>query len=111
MKKFVSIIFFTLVSLGCFATDEPKLFSLFPIPLKSNYLFVERNKDAIDCMKIVNVELRNLIGKCIQVVPFDPNEMKTVFVEMDSYPNGIYIVLAKDVYGKIIESAKFVINR
>ncbi len=111
MKKVISIIFFTLFTLGCFAADEPKLFSLFPIPLKSNTLFVERNKDAKDCMKIVNVELRNLIGKCIQAIPFDASEMKTAFVEMDSYPNGIYIVLAKDAYGKIIESAKFVINR
>ena len=111
MKKVLFLILFTLCTFCMKATDEPKLFSLFPIPLKTNTLYVERNKDAKDCMKIVKVELRNLIGKRMQSIPFDANEMKVAVIEMDNYPNGIYVILAFDSYGKIIESAKFVINK
>lgn len=100
-----------IMRISLFAGDEQKLFTLFPIPLKSNTLFVERNKDSKDCMKITQVELRNLIGKRLQSIPFSADLMKVSFDNMDEYPNGIYVVLAFDSYGKIIETSKFIINK
>ena len=111
MKTFFIILFFTLGISICKAEETSKMFSLYPVPLKTSKLVVKRNTDNANNIKIAKVELRNLIGKKLQGADFDKNTEEVVFEDMDSYPNGIYVVLAFDSYGKIIESSKFIINR
>lgn len=111
MKKFFIIILLLFAQLYTIAGDDAKMFSLYPVPLKSSKLSVKRNTDNAENSKIAKVELRNLIGKKLQSHDFDKNTVEVIFEDMDSYPNGIYVVLALDGYGKIIETAKFLINK
>lgn len=111
MKKTLILILLFLTWQFAFAGEDNKLFSLYPVPLKSSKLSVKRNADNADNAKIATVELRNLIGKKLQSREFDKNTEEVVFEDMDAYPNGIYVVLAIDAYGKIIETAKFIINK
>lgn len=94
--------------LSLLAGDENKIFSLYPVPLKTSKLTVKRNIFNND---FTTVELRNLIGKKLQEKEFPKGAEEVSFEDMDTYPNGVYVVLAKDSYGKIIESAKFIINK
>lgn len=111
MKKTLTILLLLFTQLLAYAGDDNKMFSLYPVPLKTSKLSVKRNTDNAENGKIATVELRNLIGKKLQSHEFDKNTQEVVFEDMDSYPNGIYVVLAIDGYGKIIETAKFIINK
>lgn len=110
MRKFRLLIALLLLSLALNlqAGDEGKLISLFPVPLKGNVLTVRLNAPN---SAVSGVELRNLIGKKLQEREFPKGNSEIVFDNMDTYPNGVYVVLAKDSYGKIVEIAKFIINR
>jgi hypothetical protein len=88
--------------------DDTKMFSLFPVPLKGSRLSVKLNTASSG---IVGVELRNLIGKKLQEKGFPKGVDEVVFEDMDTYPSGVYVVLAKDGYGKIVEISKFIINK
>ena len=111
MKKTILILLLFITQLVAFAGDDNKVFSLYPVPLKTSKLSVKLNTDNADHAKIAKVELRNLIGKKLQSHDFDKNTEEVIFEDMDTYPNGIYVVLAIDAYGKIIETAKFIINK
>ena len=111
MKKLVSILLFLLHHLISFGGEDSKMFSLYPVPVKTSKLSVKRNTDNAENGKIATVELRNLIGKKLQSHEFEKNTEEVIFEDMDSYPNGIYVVIAIDSYGKIIETAKFIINK
>ncbi len=111
MKKTLFLLLLVIMQLLAYAGDDNKMFSLYPVPLKSSKLSVKRNTDNADNAKIASVELRNLIGKKLQSHDFDKNAEEVIFEDMDSYPNGIYVILAIDGYGKIIETAKFMINK
>jgi hypothetical protein len=111
MKKSLLILLLLLTQIFAFAGDEVKMFSLYPVPLKTSRLSVKRNAQNAENSKIAKVELRNLIGKKLQSHDFENNTEEVVFEDMDSYPNGIYVVIALDAYGKIIETAKFIINK
>ncbi len=88
--------------------DDNKMFSLFPVPLKGSRLSVKLNTAS---SSISAVELRNLIGKKLQEKGFPKGVDEVVFEDMDTYPSGVYVVLAKDSYGKIVEISKFIINK
>lgn len=108
MGRYLVIFLFLCIALKSLAGDDNKLFSIFPVPLKSSKLTVKR---LINNPDFVKVELRNLIGKKLQEKEFSKGAEEVVLEEMDTYPNGIYVILAVDSYGKIIETAKFIINR
>lgn len=111
MKKTLLILLLLITHLWSVAGDDIKMFSLYPVPLKTSRLSVKRNGDHAENGKIAKVELRNLIGKKLQSHDFEKNTEEVIFQDMDSYPNGIYVVMALDSYGKIIETAKFIINK
>lgn len=109
MKRVVAIFFFLLLNVSLLAgSDDKKLFSLYPVPLKTAVLRVKLNNSYSEPLTI---ELRNLIGRKLQEKTFPVGSDEISFQDMDSYPNGIYVVLAKDAFGKIIESTKFVIEK
>lgn len=111
MKKTLILLCFLCATLRVVAGDDNKMFSLYPVPLKTSKLSVKRNTQNTENSKIAKVELRSLIGKKLQSHDFDKNTEEVIFEDMESYPNGIYVVIALDSYGKIIETAKFIINR
>jgi hypothetical protein len=109
MKKIVTFLFIVLMSVNCLAAgDDIKLFSLYPVPLKQNRLFVKLNYNTPTVSK---VEVRNLLGKKIQEKQFPFGSDEIFFDEMDTNPDGVYIVLAKDTDGKVLEISKFIINK
>jgi len=109
MRKFYIFLFCLLFSVRAFAGgDDVKIFSLYPVPLKTNRLFVHFN---LTTPTVSSVELRNLIGKKIQEKKCHAEIHDLVFEDMNLNPNGIYIVLAKDAQGKVIEILKFIINK
>lgn len=111
MKKALLVFCFLLAAFRLIAGEDMKMFSLYPVPLKTSKLSVKRNTQHAENSKIAKVELRSLIGKKLQSHDFDKNTEEVIFEDMETYPNGIYVVIALDAYGKIIETAKFIINR
>lgn len=108
MKKLYSLLLILLISFSSIAGGEDtKLFSLFPVPLRSSVLKVKLN---VAISEPLTIELRNLIGKKLQEKTFPKGVDEISFQDMN-YPNGLYVVLAKDAYGKIIESSKFLIDK
>lgn len=109
MKRILAIFLFLVLNGSLLAgSDDKKLFSLYPVPLKTAVLRVKLNNSYSEPLTI---ELRNLIGRKLQEKTFPVGSDEISFQDMDSYPNGIYVVLAKDAFGKIIESTKFVIEK
>lgn len=109
MKLFYIILFFCFIFDQALAGgDDVKLFSLYPVPLKTSVLNVQINfRDA----GVASVELRNLIGKKIQEKQLPSGVNLVSFENMDMNPNGIYIVLAKNANGKVLEISKFILNK
>jgi hypothetical protein len=87
--------------------DDSKLFSLYPVPLATNTLTVKIQDPA----NIASFELRTLIGKKLQEKKYSGNEQEILFTDMSQYYSGLYVVVAKDAAGKIVETLKFTINR
>jgi len=109
MKKIYILLFIVLGNLQLFGgSDEQKLFSMFPIPLHVSKLTIKLNNFNSG---IARIELRNLIGKKLIDKPFPAGSDEVYFEEMDSYPNGVYVVIAKDGNGKILETSKLIINK
>ena len=109
MKKGILIVFITIKALQIsFAVgEENRLFTLFPVPLTSNTLTVSATSIYTN---IGTIELRNLVGKKLQEKTMVGGK-NVVFQDMDVYPNGLYVIIAKDVNGKILETSKFIINK
>lgn len=109
MKQVYTLLFVVMLSIQCMAgSDEIKLISLYPVPLKSSVLNVNINFGGSG---IASIEIRNLIGKKIQEkqVPFGADKVE--FENLDTNPNGVYMALAKDANGKVLVISKFIINK
>jgi hypothetical protein len=59
---------------------------------------------------ITKIEIANLIGRSVREKKYDNTDDKVSISEINDLPNGIYIVLAKDKNGKILDSSKFILN-
>jgi hypothetical protein len=109
MRKIAVILFLMIFSLSVMGGgDDKKLFSLFPVPLKSAVLRVKLN---VGYAEPLTIELRNLIGRKLQEKTFPVGSDEIAFNDMDTYPNGLYVIIAKDSFGKIVESTKFIIDK
>ncbi len=109
MKQLYSFLFLVLFAANCMAAgDDVKLFSVYPVPLKTSRLSVQINYSG---SSISSFEVRSLIGKKIQQKNIAAGADLISFDEMDVNPNGVYIVLAKDANGKVLEISKFTINK
>jgi len=106
VKKFYIVILLAFFSLQLLAKDDDKLFSLWPVPLTSDVLTVKISSHTT----IATFEIRNLVGKKLQEKKYS-GEDELVFTDMSLYYNGIYVVVARDAKGKIVETLKFTISR
>lgn len=59
---------------------------------------------------IVKFEIANLIGRPVKQKLYEGPDERIVINDINDLPNGIYIILAKDKNGKILDSAKFILN-
>lgn len=109
MRKFIAILYLFILSLHAFAgEDEVRMFSLYPVPLKTSRLFFRVNYSGTG---ITTVEVRNLIGKKIQEKSLPAGVSELSFDNMDANPNGVYVVVAKNANGKVLEISKFILNK
>lgn len=108
MKRIGLSIFIFIFSFQAFAAGEESLLFLSPVPLTKSLLTVKIVKPSI---QVNTLELRNLIGRELQRKTLPLGGEFIQFTDMESYPNGLYVIIAKDANGKILESTKFVISR
>lgn len=82
--------------------------SVYPVPAKTSvYVRLSQGlKSQVDKMEMVNVIGRKVMEQTIA----DKNTTEIVFNNLNSLPKGLYMVIARDKYGKILQSAKLVIN-
>ncbi len=59
---------------------------------------------------ITKIQIANLIGRSVREKGYVNTDDKVVISDINDLPNGIYIILAKDKAGKILDSAKFILN-
>lgn len=62
--------------------------------------------------EVSKIEIVNLIGRKIdEQSVFDKNTSEFTFNNLGSAASGIYMVVARDKFGKIVQSAKMIISR
>jgi hypothetical protein len=90
-------------------TNQDRTLTVYPIP--ANNRVNVRLSSALR-QEVDKVEIVNLIGrKLTEQVIIDNNTTEITFNDLGDFPEGIYMVMARDKSGKIIQSSKLVINR
>jgi len=90
-------------------TTQDRTLTVYPIPANSR---VNIRLSAALRQVVDKVEIVNLIGrKLTEQVIIDKNTTEITFNDLGDFPEGIYMVIARDNAGKIIQSSKMVINR
>lgn len=90
-------------------TNQDKTITLYPIPANTSIHI--RLSPALR-NEVDKVEIVNLIGrKLTEQMILDRSSTEISFNNLSELPQGIYMVVARDRYGKIIQSAKLIINR
>jgi hypothetical protein len=90
-------------------TNQDKTITVFPIPANNivNIRLSSSLRNDVDKVEIINLIGRKLTEQTI----IDKNTTDITFNNLGDMPQGIYMVVARDKSGKIIQSAKMVINR
>lgn len=107
IRLLLIIVFLLTLQISFASGEDNRLFTMFPVPLKLSTLTVRPTSTYTN---IATVELRNLVGKKLQEKTIVSGG-DAVFQDMDTYPNGLYVIVAKDANGKILETSKFIINK
>jgi len=90
-------------------TNQDRTLTVYPIP--ANNRVNVRLSSALR-QEVDKVEIVNLIGrKLTEQVIIDSNTTEITFNDLGDFKEGIYMVMARDKSGKIIQSSKLVINR
>ena len=90
-------------------TNQDRTLTVYPIP--ANNRVNVRLSSALR-QEVDKVEIVNLIGrKLTEQVIIDNNTTEITFNDLGDFAEGIYMVIARDKSGKIIQSSKLVINR
>lgn len=62
--------------------------------------------------QVYKVEIVNVVGKKLREQQLlDRNTTEVSFNDLDDVPQGVYLVIARDEYGKILQSNKFLISK
>ena len=90
-------------------SNQDRTITIYPIPA-SNVVNIRLSPALKN--EVEKVEIINLIGrKLTEQTILDRNSTNITFNNLGEMAQGIYMVVARDKYGKIIQSAKMVINR
>ncbi len=90
-------------------TNQDRNITVYPLPASTsvNIRLSASLKNDVDKVEIVNLIGRKLTEQTI----IDKSTTDITFNNLSEMPQGIYMVVARDKGGKIIQSAKMVINR
>lgn len=90
-------------------TNQDKSITVYPVPANSivNVRLSSGLRNEVDKVEIINLIGRKLTEQAI----IDKSTTNITFNNLSDMPQGIYMVVARDKSGKIIQSAKMVINR
>lgn len=90
-------------------SNQDKTITVYPIPANTS---VNVRLSASLKNEVEKVEIINLIGrKLTEQTIIDRSTTDITFNNLSEMPQGIYMVVARDKGGKIIQSAKMVVNR
>ncbi|WP_118972605.1 T9SS type A sorting domain-containing protein [Taibaiella koreensis] len=90
-------------------TNQDRTITVYPIPANSS---VNVRLSASLRTDVEKVEIINLIGrKLTEQTIIDKSTTDVTFNNLSEMPQGIYMVVARDKGGKIVQSAKMIINR
>ncbi|WP_118951188.1 T9SS type A sorting domain-containing protein [Taibaiella helva] len=90
-------------------TNQDRTITVYPIPANTS---VNVRLSASLKTDVEKVEIINLIGrKLTEQTIIDKSTTDITFNNLSEMPQGIYMVVARDKGGKIIQSAKMIINR
>ena len=105
---FLNLIFLLCTVQYISGSDDKRPFKIYPVPCDRNELTAEVMQVASG---IASFELRNLIGRRLQLKTILNGDDIVVFLDMLDYPEGIYVIIAKNADGKFVASTKFIIER
>lgn len=90
-------------------TNQDRTLTVYPIPANNRVNVRISTGLRADVDKI---EIVNLIGRKVsEQTIIDSNTTEIAFNDLGNFAEGIYMVVARDKSGKIIQSSKMVINR
>src|SRR5690606_5339780 len=90
-------------------TNQDKTITIYPIP--ANQFATIRISPSLRA-EVEKIEIVNLIGrKMSEQTIMNKQTTEISFTNLNEMPQGIYIVVARDKFGKIVQSAKMIINR
>lgn len=90
-------------------TNQQKILTVYPLPVSST---VHIRLSPSLRLEVQSLEIVSLVGrKLADQRVLDPNTTDVSFSNLEDYPAGIYMVIARDKYGKIVKSAKMIISR
>jgi hypothetical protein len=90
-------------------TNQDKAITVYPVPARTvaHIRLSQTLKDEVD-----KIEIINLIGrKVTEQKIIDKNATEITFTNLNTMPAGIYMVVTRDKYGKIVQSAKMIIDK
>ena len=89
-------------------TNQEKTISVYPVPARTTAHI--RLSPALK-QDVDKIEIINLIGKKItEQTIIDKNASEIIFSNLGELPQGIYMIITRDKYGKILLSAKMMID-
>lgn len=90
-------------------TNQEKSLTVYPVPVKTtvHVRISPALRPDIDKLEIISLIGRKITEQSI----IDPNTTDVVFSNLNQYPSGIYMIIARNKFGKIVKSAKMVIDR
>jgi hypothetical protein len=90
-------------------SNQDRSITVYPVPVKST---AHIRLSAGLRQEVDKLEIINLIGRKItEQTLIDKSTTDISFSNLDDYPQGIYMVIARDKFGKIVQSAKLIINK
>ena len=90
-------------------TNQDKTITVYPVPAH-NVAHIRLSpslKDEVDKIEIINLIGRKIAEQKI----IDKSATEITFANLSTMPNGIYMVITRDQYGKIVQSAKMIIDK
>lgn len=89
-------------------TNQERVITIYPVPARS--VAHIRMSPALKA-EVNKIEIINLIGKKItEQTIIDKNASEIIFSNLNELPKGIYIVVTRDKFGKILLSAKMILD-
>ena len=90
-------------------TNLDRTLTVYPIPANDR-VTIRISSGLIN--NVDKIEIVSLIGRKIaEQTIIDNNATEITFNGLDDFPPGVYMVLARDKSGRIVQSSKMVINR